>query len=82
VTFGKIDEDGDCAAWGRVCSRDNRLGGGGGSTGSSFKMLMMFDRFAGVGRACSVEGAAGVEFGRLGSCWLPKTDCGRMETGE
>lgn len=43
---------------------------------------MIFDRFAVVGRVGSVEGAIGVELGRLGSCWGPKAGCGRMDTGE
>jgi hypothetical protein len=61
-------------------SRDGRLGAGAGSGGSSFRILIKFDRLAGVARAGS--GGIGVELGRIGSGTGLKVESGREVVGE
>ena len=79
-----MDAGGDGPDSGRLCSNEGRFAGGGvGSDGSSFKILIMLERFAGVGLAGSAGGAVGVETVRGGSRG-PKlyATCGREMIGD
>lgn len=55
---------------------------GGGSEGSSFRMLMIFERFAGVALGGSTMGWIGVEFGRGGSFGIVNRFGKRISAGE
>lgn len=70
-------KDGTCAP--RSTTRRLR---GDGSDGSSFSMLMMFERFAGAIFAGSTAACTGVELGRAGSLGMVKRLGKRVSVGE
>jgi len=70
--------EGDTALDGaeETCSPVYRFFGGGGSSGSSFKMLIIFDRFAGTCLGGPSEGSGSVELGRENSFGGDSTGAG------